>query len=349
MTINAQELRQILINKPKRPVYIWGDPGIGKSDVVKQAGEELGVEVVDVRLSLMDPADLRGVPMASNGEAVWLPPSFLPKEEGAILFFDEFNLAPPSIQGAAYQIILDGKIGEHVLPPNTMRIAASNPTNKAGMLGHDLALPTKNRFIHYDMVHDYNAWIEWAEGPGSIDPRVIGWIRSKPDALMDVPRTNDLKDVKGFPTPRSWHYVSDCIYGVSEITSSKNMHLSSNMITGCIGNRGAAEFIGFLQTVENFRTPEEVLADPSLITADLDKSLVWSVVGSVVEIMKPADVKQFGALLENRNVPREICQFAIKRAVGMKKHFICGHEIVADFLRDDAVAMKTRQGRKIKI
>ena len=147
MALNSEQLKELIISKPKRPIFIWGNPGIGKSDIVKQAGEKLGVDVIDVRLSLMDPADLRGIPMVINGKAEWMPPNFLPEKPGSILFFDEFNLAPLSVQGAAYQIILDGKIGEHILPENTIRIAASNPTGSAGMLGNDLPLPLKNRAL----------------------------------------------------------------------------------------------------------------------------------------------------------------------------------------------------------
>ena len=101
-------------------LMLWGSPGIGKSDLVRQLAEDLDRIFVDVRLSTIDPVDLRGLPMINVEEQLtnWLPPSFLPnvQSEPGILFLDEINAAPPMLQASAYQLILDRKLGEYQIP-----------------------------------------------------------------------------------------------------------------------------------------------------------------------------------------------------------------------------------------
>jgi MoxR-like ATPase len=118
------------------PVMLWGPPGVGKSDMIRQTGERHGAPVIDIRLSQMEPSDLRGIPFR-NGEFVeWAAPAILPDEERhggeGILFLDEINSAPPSVSAAAYQLILDRRLGEYrcpragpFSPPETVRATAA--------------------------------------------------------------------------------------------------------------------------------------------------------------------------------------------------------------------------------
>ena len=59
------------------PIFLWGPPGVGKSSIVYQVVESRGWKLMDVRASLLDPTDLRGIPYVENGQANWAPPSFL--------------------------------------------------------------------------------------------------------------------------------------------------------------------------------------------------------------------------------------------------------------------------------
>lgn len=118
----------------KRPVFLWGPPGIGKSDVVQQIADGLDAKMIDVRLSLWEPTDIKGIPYFDSniGKMVWGEPSELPDQaladqyENIVLFLDEMNSAAPSVQAAAYQLILNRKVGEYTLPDNVMIVAAGN-------------------------------------------------------------------------------------------------------------------------------------------------------------------------------------------------------------------------------
>ena len=155
--------------KSKRPIFLWGPPGIGKSDIVKQLGEELEAHVIDVRLSLWEPTDIKGIPYfdSNDGTMRWAPPSELPSMEFAkkhkqiILFMDELNSAAPSVQAAAYQLILNRRVGTYQLPDNVVMVAAGNRETDKGVTFR-MPAPLANRFVHLEMTVDWDDYFEWA-------------------------------------------------------------------------------------------------------------------------------------------------------------------------------------------
>jgi len=137
--------------KKQRPVMIWGPPGIGKSDIIAQIGQKLDREVIDLRLLLMEPTDLRGIPYynKSQNKMDWAPPVDLPSDpkSTAILFLDELNAAPMATQAAAYQLILNRRIGTYVLPKGVSVVAAGNRESDKGVT-YRMPSPLANRVIH---------------------------------------------------------------------------------------------------------------------------------------------------------------------------------------------------------
>src|SRR5829696_5599735 len=134
----------------KRPVYLWGPPGCAKSAVVRQTAATLGLTLADVRATLLDPVDLRGLPRLDGDAAVWCPPAFLPKDGQGLLFLDELAQAAPLVQAACLQLVLDRRIGEYELPDGWVVVAASNRAeDRAG--AHRLITPLLNRFVHLEL------------------------------------------------------------------------------------------------------------------------------------------------------------------------------------------------------
>jgi hypothetical protein len=253
-TMNPKSIKKSLrhLYKQQVPVFLWGPPGIGKSSIVAQIAQEDGIEYIDLRLSLLDPTDLRGIPFfdTKNSTALWAPPSFLPDatHEKGILFLDELNTAAPMVQASAYQLILDRKIGEYTLPEGWSVIAAGNRESDRGVVFR-MAAPLANRFVHLEMEIQADDWRSWAVGAG-IDTSIIAFISHRPDALFTF---NTKEDVKSFATPRTWAYVDQII------SSNPEPELMLPLICGAIGDELAASFLGFKAVEAELPDIDEIL------------------------------------------------------------------------------------------
>ncbi|MCK5721481.1 MAG: AAA family ATPase, partial [Gammaproteobacteria bacterium] len=119
------------------PVMLWGAPGVGKSQIISQIAARHNAPLIDIRLSQMEPSDLRGIPFREGDRVEWAIPSMLPNEKihgaNGILFLDEITSAPPSVSAAAYQLILDRKLGDYEVPKGWAIFAAGNRQGDRGV------------------------------------------------------------------------------------------------------------------------------------------------------------------------------------------------------------------------
>ncbi len=222
----------------KVPLFLWGPPGIGKSSVIRQIAEEKGIGFIDLRLSLLDPTDLRGIPFFDQQahRALWAPPAFLPdgSEPEGVLFLDELNTAAPMVQASAYQLILDRRIGEYRLPDGWAIVAAGNRESDRGVV-YRMPAPLANRFVHLEMESDPEQWRRWAVAEG-IDASIVGFLSARPDALFMF----DARSAhRSFATPRSWEYVDKIL------KSTPEAELLMPLLAGAIGEELAAEFLSW--------------------------------------------------------------------------------------------------------
>jgi len=253
--MTSTNLKQALIPliDSQIPTFIWGSPGVGKSSLVQQIAQEKSINFIDLRLSLLDPTDLRGIPFFNSDEkkAVWAKPEFLPDtqtKEYGILFLDEINSAPPTIQAAAYQLILDRKIGEYTLPKNYSIIAAGNYETDRGVT-YRMPTPLANRFVHLNFDLDFDSWKIWAY-ENSIDKRIISYLSYKKEALfMFDPKSTS----KSFATPRSWKFVDDIL------KSNIDLKLLEDVIGGTVGKETAVEFLNYAKVMESLPNIEDIL------------------------------------------------------------------------------------------
>jgi hypothetical protein len=237
----------------RRPVFLWGPPGIGKSDIVKQIGADANREVIDVRLALWEPTDIKGIPYynADQGKMVWAPPAELPldPESTAIIFLDELNSAPPGVQAAAYQLVLNRRVGTYVLPKGVDIIAAGNRDGDKGVTFR-MPAPLANRFIHLEAKVDFDDYQEWAVA-NRIHPDVVGYLSFAKQDLYDF----DPKSAsKAFATPRSWCFVSDLL--TDDDTDTDTLH---NLIAGAVGDGLSVKFMAHRKIAGKLPTPDEVL------------------------------------------------------------------------------------------
>ena len=243
---------QLCINK-KRPVFIWGPPGVGKSDVVAQIAAKNKIELRDVRLNLLDPTDIKGfpVPDVAAKQMTWLPADFLPKKGKGILFLDELNQAPPAVQAASYQLLLNRRVGDYMLPAGWAIIAAGNrETDRANANRMPSALA--NRLIHIDYEINVDDWCAWALAQQDAVPvELLAFIRFRPDLLH-----NHQPDQRAFPTPRSWVFAGELI------NSKLNSEVEFELLKGTIGEAAAGEFKAFLSVFRELPSVDQITLDP---------------------------------------------------------------------------------------
>lgn len=250
---DAKELIETCITA-QQPVFLWGGPGIGKSDIVKSIAKEHEIPLIDFRALLYEPIDLRGLPSIAEGITKWNIPDFLPKEGEGIFFLDELNAAPQSMQAACYQLILDRKIGDYKLPDGWSIIAAGNRETDRGA-AQRMQAPLANRFIHLTLEPDTDDWIQWAINNGIII-EILAFLRFRPNLLyaFDPAKSNE----KAFPTPRSWAMLSRLLDNLNAPQVIRH-----NAILGMVGPAATAEFSGFLDIYRELPSIDSILLDPT--------------------------------------------------------------------------------------
>jgi len=249
-TVTAVQARKSLLKafQVKRPLFLWGPPGIGKSELVENITRDLGGYMIDLRLGQMEPTDIRGIPFYNkdSGKMDWAPPVELPDDELAsqypivVLFLDELNSAAPSVQSAAYQLILNRRIGKYKLPDNVVMVAAGNRESDKGVT-YRMPTPLANRFIHQEMKVDFASWQEWAV-LNKIHKDVVGYLSFAKQDLYDF----DAKSAsRAFATPRSWSFVSELL------DDECDNDTLTNLIAGTVGEGLAVKFMAHRKVASN--------------------------------------------------------------------------------------------------
>ena len=242
-------------------IMLWGAPGVGKSESVYQISKilegETGKKVYinDVRLSLYNPVDLRGIPSPNKDhtEAIWLRPEVFKFDDSEdvinILFLDELSTCSSSVQACAYQITLDRRIGEHKLPDNVLVIAAGNRKQDQS-ISIQMPKALANRMIHFDICSEVKDWRNWAY-ENNIDEKIIGFLAYKPEYLENgMESKNDL----AYATPRSWAKASDILNTLGDTESGRLL------ISGTIGMGIATEFFHFCDCVDKLPNLDKIFS-----------------------------------------------------------------------------------------
>ena len=261
LTITSVQARKALLKafKVKRPLFIWGPPGIGKSEVVADVTKELGGHMIDLRMAQMEPTDIRGIPYFNKdlNKMDWAAPVDLPDEELAsqfpivVLFLDEMNSASPAVQAAGYQLILNRRVGKYVLPDNVVIVAAGNRDSDKGVT-YRMPMPLANRFLHLEMRADFTSWQTWAVNKG-IHKDVVGYLSF---AKQDLNEFDSKSSSRAFATPRSWCFVSDLLNDDDDTDADTIL----NLISGAVGDGLAIKFAAHRRFSGKMPNPIDILS-----------------------------------------------------------------------------------------
>lgn len=248
-------------------LFIWGAPGIGKTEILQQVANELGADVIEFHLATIEPTDFRGVPkieMLPGGKGpedertVSKIPAVFPtdngiNDKGGIMFFDELNRAKQMVLSAALPLALNGRIGEYVLPDKWIVVAAGNrPEDLGGAIATSVEPALANRFAHVNYAPTLDNWIKWAVDKKDINPDLIGFLQFNKGYFhkLDPEQENRMN----WPSPRTWELASHKEYFKKGKSWRNKLPLKKiqEIYTDLVGAEAAVAFIEYLKLKEVF-------------------------------------------------------------------------------------------------
>jgi AAA domain (dynein-related subfamily) len=270
------------------PVMLWGPPGIGKSQIIAQVARRHAAPMIDIRLSQMEPTDLRGIPFRIENRVEWAVPSMLPDAERhgpyGILFLDEITSAPPSVSAAAYQLILDRRLGDYEVPAGWAIFAAGNRQGDRGVT-YTMPAPLANRFSHFEVETNIDDWVSWAYA-NNMDDRLIGFLRFRPELLFDF---NPAHNPVAFPSPRSWEFAHRTLQKFGD-----HPELLLPTLQSCVGPAAGLELHAFIENLDNMPDLDAILrGEPVAVPreVDLQYAVASALVGRAIRAKGSADAK----------------------------------------------------------
>lgn len=263
------------------PIFVHSSPGLGKSSIVRQICESRGIDLIDVRLAQMEAVDIRGLPVPNKEDKSvdWLVNSSWPRDPNGkgIIFLDEMSSCDKSVQVAAYELVLDRRLGKlYSVPPGYLIVAAGNTTTDNAVVS-TMSSALANRFLHLELRHDSPAWLKWARG-NNIHPSVVGFITFKPEMLFKMDDNENLE--RGWPSPRSWERVSEMCH------ICKDENILRKLVYGLIGSTAGAQFMVFYKLNLEFVDMLKIMTDPSLpITIPKQADRTYAMVSAMLYLL----------------------------------------------------------------
>ena len=243
ITLSQKQLADFLLHVAiVRPVFIWGPPGIGKSSLVAQFADSVGLPCISLLGSQLAPEDIIGVPQIVDGKSRFCPPTMIAQNEPYCLFLDELNACSHEVQKAFYSLIQDRKIGDYALPKGSIVIGAGNRAQDSAIV-KPMSSALMNRLIHVHLQASHRDWLDWA-GKNNIHPWVMEYVQNRPDHLWSQPP----KTEQAFSSPRSWHMLSDALHEMQEEVSDTMIEILS---FGTLSPHHAGQFKGFIKQIRN--------------------------------------------------------------------------------------------------
>jgi hypothetical protein len=295
LTVLEREF-QAAVHGQHTPVMLWGPPGVGKSQMVALVAQQHGMPVIDIRLSQMEPSDLRGIPFRIEDRVEWAVPSMLPDAERhgnqGILFLDEITSVPPSVSAAAYQLILDRRLGAYTVPNGWAIFAAGNRQGDRGVT-YTMPAPLANRFSHFEVDINLDDWVAWAYANG-MDERLIAFLRFRPELLFEFdPAHNPV----AFPSPRSWEFAHRALQKFGDVPD-----LLTGSLQACVGPAAGIELSAFVDNLDKLPDIDAIVRGEKVTVpreTDLQYAVAAALVGRAIRArQEPRAAEVYGNILD---------------------------------------------------
>jgi len=246
----------------------------------------------------------------------WAPPAELPvdPDSKAIIFLDELNSAPPAVQAAAYQLILNRRVGTYELPKGVDVVAAGNREGDRGVT-YRMPAPLANRFVHLEMKVDFDDWQDWAT-LNKVHPDVVGYVGFAKQDLYDF---DPKSPSKSFATPRSWMFVSDLLSD-----DDVDNETLATLIAGAVGDGLSNKFMAHRKIAGKLPKAEDILDGKVKDLQIKEVSAMYSLTVSLCYELKDRaekKVKDWDGMADNffaymmANFPTELVVMGAKTAL----------------------------------
>lgn len=275
---NAHEAILTVLKAGLTPILL-GQPGIGKSDLMRRIAKELNVKLIDMRLAQCEPTDLLGFPSVQGDKGRYTPMETFPLEtdpipvgfKGWLLFLDELPNANTHVQLAAYKLILDREVGNHKLHENCFIVSAGNREQDECFV-QPMPSALKSRMVHLELEMNANEWIDYAIKSG-MDYRVTSFIAFDKSKLH-----SEYKDSEesSYACPRTWDFVSRLIIDKGDIANP----VMRNILNGTVSSPVTTEFLAYVKYFDKLPTYAQVIKDPlkTKIADKYDLGLIWATI-----------------------------------------------------------------------
>mgnify|MGYP005994095167 CR=1 FL=1 len=243
----------------KKPVLIRGRHGIGKSCVVYQTAEGLGLPVVERRASQMTEGDLMGLPSVDGNSTKWNAPDWFKNacDNAVVLFLDEVDRASMEVRQGIFELTDSRKLNGWHLHPETLIMAAVNGGEHGANYSVGEMDPAElDRWTCFDIEPTVEDWLDWAKP--NVHALVWDFINQNRNHLE---HTDDPEPNKVYPSRRSWHRLNDCLVKGELAENKQTLDILYHLSTGYVGFEAAVAFKDFAQNYESQVTPEDVLRD----------------------------------------------------------------------------------------
>ncbi|NMA21146.1 MAG: hypothetical protein GX927_11260 [Lentisphaerae bacterium] len=240
------------------PLMVWGAPGLGKSSIIRELAREYQVGFLDIRLAQREPVDIRGLPVPDKDGVKWLVSSEWPRDPDSrgIILFDELTAADRSLQVAAYELILDRRLGDLYSVPEGWYICAAGNRTEDRAVSTTMSSALANRFLHVELESDVDCWSKWAISH-DVHPATIGFLRARPELLF-AQKDENLE--RGWPSPRSWERVSSML----KLVGDQDPRLLRRIVNGLVGDRAGVEFMAFLEVSDSLEDVYRAMTNPKV-------------------------------------------------------------------------------------